>query len=246
MPACMAIRPRPALLQVLSDLLQAVDERDVSVLALLDLSAAIHRPYGRPYIGLVYDCNVYSHPSYGFDGPALLYVFDRTYQVDNIQALPIYYYLIGLYAEDFRSHPLAYICIIYGIPRASVLGPILSRRLQTGRLHRASRSLSASFRWWQASLWPLLALRNGRPCSSCHICIQMTSWAGCNNSCSCDVRRRGACNSFRPLRSELDQRSFHLHLLSAFSASTSMLLCLYADSRSTDDRGLLCRSSSDS
>jgi len=44
---------------------------------------------------------------------------------------------------------------------------------------------------------------------------------------SAGVQRRGACNSFRPPRSGLDQGSFHLYLLSAILASTPMLICRY-------------------
>jgi len=65
---------------------------------------------------------------------------------------------------------------------------------------------------------------------------------------SCGVQHRGACNSFRPPLSGLQGwiRDHHLHRLPRSRWRLHRCLSVDAESRATDSRGLLCRTSSDS
>ena len=93
-----------ALLKVMSDLLNATDEGNVSVLALLDLSSAFDT--------IDHDILLKRlHITFGFDGTVLKWF--TSYLQDRSQRVKV---------KSFMSTPTT---LKYGVPQGSVLGPIL-------------------------------------------------------------------------------------------------------------------------
>ena len=94
------------MLKVLSDVLTAIDEKKVTLLALLDLSAA-------------FDCVCVDHDillsklqsRFGLDGSVLAWI--RSFLSDRTQRV------------CFGGRLSAEIALIFGVPQGSVLGPLL-------------------------------------------------------------------------------------------------------------------------
>jgi Reverse transcriptase (RNA-dependent DNA polymerase) len=105
------IRPRPAVLKVLSDILVAVDDGDAASLVLLDLSAAFDTVYHDIPLRRL-------QLSYGFEGLALRWF--RTYLTSRTKC--------------FRSGSIrsAVTAVLGGPRQGSVLGPILFVLYTTG------------------------------------------------------------------------------------------------------------------
>ena len=141
-----------AILRVLSDILEAVDEGDVAILALFDLSAAFDTvDHAISFRRL--------QRSYGVDG-AVLQWFES--------------YLSGRRQSVLRdSKASVFTPVFCGITQGSVLGPIhfikYIHHVHTGFAsnHRASRPVAASFCRRHTGIRSLLTQPYGRPCSPC-------------------------------------------------------------------------------
>ena len=93
-----------AVMKVLSDILDATDVRKVSLLGLLDLSAAFDTVDHGILLKRL-------KTSFGVDGSALNWI--RSFLVDRSQAVA------------FRGTTSSYTVLHYGVPQGSVLGPLL-------------------------------------------------------------------------------------------------------------------------